>query len=523
MKTLAKLLYVEADEEITDLVDRLRDLSLEDAVTFVVPERSRALQSPMSFRLLKRYADSYGKHVNVISGDPRLQALSLETGFSAYPSLQAYDGGAEVHRPGAAEVDSLEPDVPAFVPPPAGRKATVISSAPRRQARAPESPRDRPAMRDYRPYLIGAAVLALIGLLALLLYVPTAAVTLSVQGTPLTTDVQLLGSPSTPAGASDGVPTQALHARESQTVQGTATGQKQVPAVPSGGKVVITSNCIFCNGQSLPKGLVVRTDGGKRYATQEAARLAGLFGASATISIAALTPGVDGNTDAHTITTIERGDPDLKVDNPDPTTGGADPRSATVIQQSDIDSIVTAYATTEVPKVQDELNAKAPGQRLVPVGNGVASSVSADHKVGDELQSPFNFNVTVTVAGDAVAFDEKKVKSMLRDALSRKVPPGSQLTENPTLTYEATGATRDGGITLNGHAVGSYTPVFLENKIRAYLKGKSPSSAHAFLLQKLPNVVDARIVQAPFSLPWLPFFSSHINLKVVEVAGSPSP
>jgi hypothetical protein len=111
---------------------------------------------------------------------------------------------------------------------------------------------------------------------------------------------------------------------------------------------------------------------------------------------------------------------------------------------------------------------------------------------------------------------------MLRDALSRRVPPGSQLTENPTLTYDATGATKDGGITLNGHAAGSYTPVFIQNNIRAHLKGKPASNAHAFL-QSLPNVVDARIVQAPFSLPWLPLFSSRINLKIVEVAGSPTP
>src|SRR6266853_1412193 len=99
VKTLAKLLYVEADEEITDLVDRLRDLSLEDEVTFVVPEHARSLQSAMSFRLLKRYADSYGKRVNLVSGDPRLQAMALEAGFMAFPSLAAYDGGSEVHRP----------------------------------------------------------------------------------------------------------------------------------------------------------------------------------------------------------------------------------------------------------------------------------------------------------------------------------------------------------------------------------------------------------------------------------------
>jgi hypothetical protein len=526
MKTLAKLLYVEADEEITDLVDRLRDLSLEDAVTFVVPERSRALQSPMSFRLLKRYADSYGKHVNVISSDPRLQALSLETGFAAYPSLQAYDGGAEVHRPGEAEAVSSEADVPSFIPPPPGRKASVISGPPRRQAAAPDAlTREHPAIRDYRPYLIGAALFAVIGLLTLVLYVPTAAVALSVQGTPLKADVQLLGSPTAPAGSTDAVQTQALHASDSQTVQGTATGQKQVAAAPASGNVTFTDSCIFlCDtgSKTIASGTTVSTSGGKHYKTQKTVSLPSPRG-KVSVAIVAAQPGPDGNTDPHTISVIDNNrDFNVSVDNSDPVGGGADPRTATVVQQSDIDSIVAAFARDAVPKVQEQLSGKALGQHLVPVGAGVAPSYVADHKVGDELQSPFSFSVTVTVAGDAVAFDDKKVKSTLRDALSRKVPPGSQLTENPKLAFDATGATRDGGITLNGHAAGYYAPVFIESNIRSHLKGKSPSSAHAFL-QSLPNVVDARITQAPFSLPWLPLFSSRITFKVLEVAGSPAP
>ncbi|MDQ6884977.1 MAG: hypothetical protein M3077_12230, partial [Candidatus Dormibacteraeota bacterium] len=119
------------------------------------------------------------------------------------------------------------------------------------------------------------------------------------------------------------------------------------------------------------------------------------------------------------------------------------------------------------------------------------------------------------------AFDEKAVKSLLHDAIAHKVPPGSQLTENPKLTYDPVNATADGNITLNGHTAGFYTPVFIESNIRSHLKGKTPSSAHAFL-QTLPNVVDARITQAPFGLPWLPLFSSRITLKIQEVTGSPA-
>jgi hypothetical protein len=286
--------------------------------------------------------------------------------------------------------------------------------------------------------------------------------------------------------------------------------------------VTFTLSCFLCT-ENLPKGLVVRTDAGKRYATQRAASMTGPFG-STNVAVSAVTAGADGNTDPHTITTIEGNtDPDnLKVDNPQPTVNGADQRTATIIQQADIDSIVTAYAKDEVPKVQGELAAKAPGLHLVPVGKGVQSSVSADHKVGDELQTPFNFNVTVTVAGAGVAFDDKIVKTMLHDAIGRKVPPGSQLTSNPTISYDPSGATADGNLTLNGHAAGSYTPVFLETNIRSHLKGKTPSSAHAFL-QSLPNVVDARVTQSPYGLPWLPFFSSRITLKIQEVAGSPTP
>ncbi|TMB62198.1 MAG: hypothetical protein E6J51_11545, partial [Chloroflexi bacterium] len=187
MKTLAKLLYVEADEEITDLVDRLRDLSLEDEVTFVVPDRARALQSAMSFRLLKRYADSYGKRVNLVSGDARLQAMALEAGFTAYPTLAAYDSGSEVHQPGS--VEESRPVTAATAAPPAAaagvqagvpgtggprgvatldrpREASVVSGTPRKTPPPSRPAASGPPLRVYRPYLIAAGALVVLGLIA---------------------------------------------------------------------------------------------------------------------------------------------------------------------------------------------------------------------------------------------------------------------------------------------------------------------------------------------------------------------
>jgi len=176
------------------------------------------------------------------------------------------------------------------------------------------------------------------------------------------------------------------------------------------------------------------------------------------------------------------------------------------------------FAKDAVPQVTDQLKSQAQGQTVVMVGNGVQATAKSDHKVGEEVSG---FTVTITVEGYGVAFDEKRVKQMLKSGLQRKLQSGTQLTNDVKLTYDAIDATTDGHVTLNGHPSGFSIPVFLENNIRGHLKGMSPSKAHAFL-QSLPNVVDARVTQSPFGLPWLPLFSSRISLKIQEVASSSS-
>ena len=537
MKTLAKLLYVEADEEITDLVDRLRDLSLEDEVTFVVPDRARALQSAMSFRLLKRYADSYGKRVNLVSGDARLQAMALEGGFTAFPSLAAYDSGSEVHQPGSVEESRPVAAAPAAA---AGvqagsratgeprrvatmdrpREASVISGTPRKTPPPSRPAASGPPLRVYRPYLIAAGVLVVLALIAGIIYVPTANATLLVSGTAVKQDVTLLGVPGTASSSGNQFATQAFHAEDSQSLPGVPTGQKQIAAVKATGQVVFT---MYCSGFFCPSGSVsvgagtdVSTADGKHYVTQKSVNIPAPKG-SASVGVTAVQGGAGANTDRHTIRNITDNQNDnLSVDNTDAITNGADARTATVIQQSDIDSIRDAYSRDAIPKVTDQLNSKAQGLKLVLVGQGVQATATSDHKVGEEVQG---FTVTVKVVGDAVAFDEKIIKQMLKAALERKISQGSQLTTNATTTYEAIDATTDGHITLNGHAAGFYTPVFLQTAIRGHLKGMSPAKAHAFL-QSLPNVVDARVTQSPYGLPWLPLFSSRITLKIEEVSSN---
>ncbi len=347
---------------------------------------------------------------------------------------------------------------------------------------------------------------------------------MSVQGTPIKADITLLGAPGTAAGSPDHFATQAVHASQSQTFPGTPTGQKPIDAVKATGQVTFTASCNgFVCSIPIRSGTDVSTGSGKHYATIKAVTVQSTLVSKGSVNapVAAVQAGLNSNTESDTINYIDpSSNPDglLSVFNKDAITGGADARTATIIQQSDIDSIRDVYAKDAVPQVTDQLNGKAQGQKLVLVGSGVQTTATADHKVGEEVPG---FTITIKVAGDGVAFDDKAVQQMLKAFLQRKVPQGSQLTTNgTTIKYDPpTDATADGHVTLNGHLSGFYTPIFLEPAIRSHLKGMSPTKGRAFL-QSLPNVVDARVTQSPFGLPWLPFFSSRITLKIQEVSSS---
>src|SRR2546429_5863876 len=154
------------------------------------------------------------------------------------------------------------------------RETSVMSAPPKQQA--PASRKAAPAgppLGSYRPYLIGAAVLVVVGLLVGILYLPTATATVFVQGTPIKADVTLLGAPGTAAGSPDHFATQSVHASQSQTLPGAPTGQKQIDAQPSTGSVTFTYNCtFFCDNKakSIAAGTSVSTNEGKQYTTQQA-------------------------------------------------------------------------------------------------------------------------------------------------------------------------------------------------------------------------------------------------------------
>src|SRR5579859_1610198 len=79
-------IYVETEEEIPELVERLRRYHGEDTM-LVLPMRSRIGQSRFNFQLLSNYAARLGKRVTVVCDDPAVQKLASESGFAVFGAV----------------------------------------------------------------------------------------------------------------------------------------------------------------------------------------------------------------------------------------------------------------------------------------------------------------------------------------------------------------------------------------------------------------------------------------------------
>lgn len=81
-----KAIYLEPDEEITSVVDRLRELD-DDEVAIVVPKRAALLQSIVNLKLLRFQAEQQGKRINIVTTDKTGRNLASAVGLTVHQKL----------------------------------------------------------------------------------------------------------------------------------------------------------------------------------------------------------------------------------------------------------------------------------------------------------------------------------------------------------------------------------------------------------------------------------------------------
>ena len=491
---MSKVLYVEPDEEITDLVERIRNSGDESDLVFVLPNRARVLQSPLNLRLLQQYSRSFDKRSAVVSGDPRVQNLAREAGLTTYASVAAWERGVEVMRPLPPE-DPPDVDLESAIDPlaiggTAGAVSGAAARAPRTAGAAPPAApgaaagaaagalRRRP-QRRVRLYVL-ASVLVLVGLLLLFLVAPSATVTITINANPVKVSHLIQGTTDpTAAAGPDHVATQVVEADESQSFQAKPTGQKQIAAAPAQGSIVMTTDlrpqgaCItgihkgqtfFQTGANPPVVLLANADIVTNsqnpqcqglYIPPPAPDANGGYGApSDPVPVVAQVAGSAGNVPAGAVN-VWPNNPcnpppspppdfvqtctakDITVGNPQATAGGVDQHTVTVASDSDVQQFKQSQQNLDNQlrdKVKTDMTAKAPNDVFAvdPSNQGVTLTDDVSPALPNPGDQYSATQITVHVHGKAAMYNLDDVKRDINDDLKHEqISPDEELVTDP--------------------------------------------------------------------------------------------
>jgi hypothetical protein len=87
-RSTKKILYIEIDDEVTTIYDKLVKLKFK-SVYLVVPQRAVLFQSAINLKILKRKAEDLDKKIFVVTNDPSGYNLAKRVGLEVFDKLEA--------------------------------------------------------------------------------------------------------------------------------------------------------------------------------------------------------------------------------------------------------------------------------------------------------------------------------------------------------------------------------------------------------------------------------------------------
>ncbi len=588
---MSKLLYVEPTDEITDLVDRIRRSEGERDLIFVVPPDGRVLRSGLDHQLLMQYTRGFQKRVGIVSPDPQIQALAMRTGFPTFPSISRMEQGLPLTAAptltadaGAGPTVTSQPNAATAVlaaPPQAPAEGTLAKRSPSTMvapaAVAAGGNRHWWQSATARNWTIGGgAAVFVIGILAILLLLPTATITVGVKSHQITDAVTIQGSTSSGSGnVLDVIPVQALLTpTETQSFSVSPSGTQVLPPTAATGSLYlcytgskhiqppiqltfpadtsVTPEFSDNSGNGNLGFTTTSSDSGPVYSLQPCTG----SGASSQTSSPALqvqadssSLGTQGNVAAgqnwfwspgnmsQSACLSSSGDPGgcdlssggsavtISLANPGPMSGGQNSTTQSIFTSSDVSSAqqqeqqISASLTS---KVEQDLKTLAGSSNVIaqdPSGNGIQLTVK-DPALPTVGQAGQQETLTVSASAAATAYSPAAARSAVLADLRSKVPTDGELLADYKLGKIAVESAGPGGsLTLSANAVGYWAPKVDLSPYRSKVTFMSPGAARSYLLTQLPGASTVTVHQSPFGLPWLPLMSSRIQIVRKSVTG----
>ena len=451
----------------------------------------------------------------------------------------------------AAEAGPAPPP-PGVTPPPAvtppaapdeTRRMAASAAVPRPidAAGEPERPDTRPPVtpslsRVRAPVVAAIAAIALavvVAGVAAYLLLPSATIALTPRQESIEIPLTIAADPTATAvdAANSIVPALRLEVPVQASRTFTTTGV-HVELSTAGGSVTF-ENYNTGGSNTVLSGSIVSTEGGIRFRTLANVTLppATLIPTTPVtvqpsrraVAISAVRSGPTGNVPANAIRVVPQGENPalLKVNNPDPTSGGA--RTETPeITKAEVDKAVAALQKVLQANFSDAIAAGAgapPETELFPATASLGSPTFAvDPKtlIGKAVET---FDLEVGAVGTVTAVDPSPIRAIAESRLTLRIGSDHRLVDGSTEIEVGKGSVgEDGQVTFQATARGARVLVVDANQLRALVKGRTAADAAA----ALAPYGTATVSLWPSWVTTVTGVDARLSIEVDEPTGSPA-
>ena len=516
-----EVIYLEPDEEITSIIDKLKSLEHTKTVFLVTPKSANINQSVVNLKILKKEADNLAMDIAIVTPDVVGRNLATQVGIPIYETINSMHPLIEPAKeePNVNDIIEIDMTEKTSPKPPPGVKVNyynpqdenpVVSHPNHHQAKqepvthsmvspismdryqSPQFSRPKVA-KKWLPKLIIFLVLIITGFTLFYLYYPKATVNIIVKSEPVSEKIEISVDTSAKTTSSDGktIPGEIIRAEKETTKEFNATGKKDI-GEKAKGKVT------FSNGA----GTVTDLKSGTQI---EANGL--VFVTTENISIPAATASVDagGNvvknpgTKEGAVEALQAGEPynisatDFSVVNHSNISAashnsfsGGTTKQLTVISQKDLDDAQETLKKEIKEQLKIDLANNASGKKYNIVADGIEyrdGSFVADKQAGAETDK---FSANMKINAQTIAFYENDYRNAVVKALGVKIPSNKELVLSTNDQIEQGNFSTDfskGTLKIDGTIKTKLAPKINDEDIKNSIKGQSLLSAENTLRQ----------------------------------------
>ena len=557
---MEEILYLEADEEITSVIDKLNDLP-GHSVALVLPKHAQLTSSVVNLRLLLAEAKKRKKTIAIVTQDKTGTKLATQVGIPVFASVTddipvepeigprpSVDDVIELNETQKYQSDEAEkvvlaPPTPVDSPVPVKRYDEVDRvSPPIPQVKSVVAPVNVPTVlpkaavpplpmaRNMRGRMIAVAS-ALVVLLAgagwwffWWNWHATATLTLKSEPFETKTDIIIDNSVQQADAGTGHIPGQRVETEASKTATFDAKGKKDVGTKASG---TITVSNRLGETVSLPVGTRFDRSSLLSLSTEAVSVPAATVTLNASGDVVVKPGTVSVHVEAGSsgdqynfspgdfiITSLTGTQRDKVTAANQAAFGGGESKTITILTNEDVDSARQSLLTQSTDELLQGLQKQSPN--LTIIKEGVAVEVvesSTDKQPNEETE---HFSLTAKIRARAIGFVPADYQSMVVARAQGSVPAGKQLVVNQDDSIDTSIVKADVGQGQLSLAAILHTQMVVaidQQSLASQITGKTVSDAQQFLGSQV-GVVSAAIQLQPSIRSSLPKEAKRITVEL---------